>query len=87
VVAISVDPMPTNQALADKLGLGDDLPLLADPDLATIRAFGVEDEGKDISLPATFVVGSDGKVRWIYVGDNPRDRPLVESVLAAVGAP
>lgn len=79
VVAIVSDATETNAALAKRLGVT--FPILSDPDLATIRAYGVEHVGKDIALPATVVVGADGKVRWAYVGDRPADRPLLPDVL------
>lgn len=41
--------------------------------------------GNDISLPATVVVGADGKVQWIYVGDRPADRPIIPDVLRVLG--
>ncbi len=78
-MGIVVDEAQTNAALASDLGLG--YPILSDVSLATIRAYGVEDEGKDIALPATVVVNRDGTVRWVYVGDRPGDRPLVPDVL------
>lgn len=78
MVAISVDDTQTNAKLADKVGAK--FPLLADPDLATIKAYGLEHEGKDIALPATVIVDKDGVVQWIYVGDRPPDRPLLADV-------
>ena len=85
-MGISVDDQGKNAALADKLDLGGRVPLLADPQRSAIRAYGVEDTDNEISLPATIVIDAEGAVRWIYVGDNPRDRPSVEEVLAAVSA-
>ena len=78
-----VDDTSTNAALTEKLGLS--FPILSDPELSATRAFGVEDVGKDIALPATVIVGADGKVRWVYVGDRPADRPLVPDVLRVLG--
>lgn len=49
-----------------------------------VRAYGVEDVGAGIALPATVVVNQDGTVRWIYVGDRPIDRPLIPDVLQAL---
>lgn len=79
VVAIVTDSTESNAALAERLGV--EFPLLSDADLSTIRAYGVEHVGKDISLPATIVVNADGTVRWAYVGDRPADRPLLPDVL------
>jgi len=79
VVAIVSDATETNAALAKRLGVT--FPILSDADLSTIRAYGVEHVGKDIALPATVVVNTDGTVRWVYVGDWPADRPLLPDVL------
>ncbi len=79
VVAIVTDDSDTNAALAERLGVT--FPILSDPDLTTIRAYGVEHVGKDIARPATVVVGEDGTVLWAYVGDRPADRPLLPDVL------
>ncbi len=80
-MGISVDSVETNTALAARLGLSS-VPLAADPDLSAVRAYGLEHVGKDISLPATIVIRTDGTIAWIYVGDNPRDRPSLEAMLA-----
>ncbi len=85
-MGISVDDRDKNAALAGKLGLDGRVPLLEDAELSAIRAYGVEDGDNDISLPATIVIDAQGVVRWIYVGDSPRDRPSVDEVLAAVSA-
>ncbi len=82
VAAIVVDDAATNGKLAQRLDV--DFPILSDADLATTKAYGIEDVGKDIALPATFVIDREGKVRWLYVGDNPRDRPIVSAVLSAL---
>ncbi len=61
---ISLDPYP--------------LRFITDPQAELIRAVGVENEGHRLGLiasPVTFVVDREGKVRWIYEGKNPSDRP------------
>lgn len=79
-----MDAPQTNAALAERVGT--EFPLLSDPKLETIRAYGVEHEGKDISRPATIVVAQDGTVLWSYVGDRPSDRPLLPDVLRVLDA-
>lgn len=79
MLGISVDETATNAKLAERVEA--QFPLLSDPDLATIKAYGLEHEGKDISLPATIVVDQAGVVRWVYVGDRPPDRPLLADTL------
>lgn len=82
LVAISVDPVEDTNKLADRHGYT--FPMLTDPDLAAIRAYGVEDVGNDISLPATVVVGKDGTIAFVYVGDAPGDRPAEDMSIAAI---
>ncbi len=82
LVAVSVDPVEDTNKLAERHGYT--FPMLRDPDLATIRAYGVEDVGHDISKPATFVVGADGTIVFVYVGDAPGDRPAEDMSIAAI---
>jgi len=82
VVGISVDSTSDNAALAEREGVK--FPLLSDADLKTIRAYGVEHVGKDISLPATVIVDKGGTVVWVYVGDRQTDRPVLPDVLAVL---
>ena len=54
--------------------------LLADPDLALIKALGMLHPGagpggRDIARPGTFIVGRDGRIAWMHVSSNLRDRP------------
>lgn len=87
VVAVSVDPVERNREVADRLGL--EFPLLSDPDLAAIDAFGLRHpggspfSGGDISRPALFVL-RDGVVRWRHLTDNWRVRLRAEELLEVV---
>ena len=60
-------------------------PFLLDEDRAVTRAYGVYHavglDAFNIAHPATFVVGHDGRVRWIYVSSNQTDRSPVEDLL------
>ena len=82
IVAISVDDAQHSAALAERVDA--EFALLSDPDLATIRSYGIEDVGNDISLPASFVIGTDGTIGYAYIGDRPRDRPEIPELLAAL---
>lgn len=79
LAAISVDSPAKNAALATRLGVT--FPLLSDPELATIRAWGVEHEGKGIARPTVVVLDTAGVVAWAYVGGNPGDRPCVADLI------
>ncbi len=59
-------------------------PILSDAELAATHAYGIEQVGEEIALPATFVIAADGTVKLAYIGDAPRDRPEISALLAAL---
>lgn|SRR5512146_1538960 len=63
-------------------------PFLLDEDRKVTQMYGVYHRlGTDairIARPATFVVGRDGIIRYIFVGSSQTDRSPVEDVLRAV---
>ena len=65
LVAISCDPIYTQRAFADRDGIF--FPLLADfwPHGAVASAYGVLDESEGCAERSSFVVGKDGRVRWV----------------------
>lgn len=80
LVAVSNDPADKRDELVDKYGLT--FSVLSDGDLSISESFGVRQEGKDVPLPATFVMGEDRKVLFAKVGDEIPDRPTLEQILA-----
>ncbi len=85
MVGIAGDPPATNAALARDAGL--EFPILADPDLHVIDAYGLRHagggpDGRDISHSASVLIDRDGIVRWVYVTQNLRVRPPADAVLA-----
>jgi peroxiredoxin len=82
VYGISVDTPEQNRAMIEKLILP--FSLLADPEGAVIRSYGVWDEEGQIARPAIFVVGHGGIVRYAYVGEDFADRVGDEPVLEAL---
>jgi peroxiredoxin len=82
-----VDPVETNATLARDADLH--FPILSDPDLRTIDAYGLRHsgggpDGHDIAHSASVLIDRDGIVRWTYVTTNVRFRPTPADVLAAV---
>ena len=81
---MSVDPGATTR---DKLGsAGIEYPLLADPDLEAIDAYGVRHPaggmgGHDIARPATFLIDRQGRIVWRELTDNWRIRLRPERLL------
>lgn len=89
LAAVVVDPPETNAELARQAGLA--YPILSDPDLEAIDAYGLRhagagENGRDIAHPAEILVDADGVVRWRAVTDNVRVRPKPAEVLAAIDA-
>jgi peroxiredoxin len=89
VAGVVVDPPETNATLAGQAGLT--YPILADPTLHAIDAYGLRHpgagrDGHDIAHSASVLIGPDGIVRWTSVTDNIRRRPTPTTVLAALDA-
>jgi len=79
-----VDSAEDSVALQKRLSI--DLPLLSDPDLSVIMAWGVAMAGRDISVPATFVVRRDRSIAFRYLGEDQSDRPTTSALLDHVEA-
>jgi peroxiredoxin len=58
--------------------------LLADPDGAAARSYGVWDDEQQIAVPTMFVIDAGGVVRYAYVGQDFADRPGDDEVFAAL---
>ena len=86
VLAISVDPPEDSSKIVSKLHLS--YPILSDPELVAIDAFGVRhQEGmldKDIGRPAVFILDPQGHVVWNSLTENWRVRVTPETLLEAL---
>ncbi len=84
--AVAPQAVEINAQLKERRKLN--FPLLADPNLETIRAWGLfdlEDEkGRLIPYPATVIVNRQREIVWSHVGKTTRDRPTPDELLAAV---
>ncbi len=83
VVAISVDNAEDNLEFRRKWGIT--LPLLSDPDMLVISAYGLAMEGRDIAVPATFIIDRKQTIQWQHVGDTQMDRPDANEILKLAG--
>ena len=79
LAAISADTMADSKAFIEDKGIT--VPLLADPEMTVIKAWGVAMEGEDIAVPSTFVVSREKTIVWKYIGENMTDRPSEAEVL------
>lgn len=88
-LAICVDAVEDNARVVDELKL--DFPILSDPDLVAINAYGLRHaaasiKGTDIARPAVFVIDRDGVVQWRKLTENWRIRARPEEILEQVSA-
>ncbi|MFB4311769.1 peroxiredoxin [Actinomadura sp. GTD37] len=85
VLAVSVDSMFALRAWSDQEGFW--FPLLSDfwPHGGTARRYGVFDEAKGLALRGTFVIDTEGVVRWKVVNAIPDARDIDEYRKALAG--
>lgn len=89
ILAVSSDP---HTATFESLGsAGIEFPILADPDLAVIDAYGIRHPaggmgGADIARPATFLIDSEGQIVWRDLTDNYRIRLRPERLMEQLKA-
>lgn len=86
VVAISGDSPFCHEAFARAHTIA--FPLLSDVHRATMRAYGVLDEDRNVAYRSTFIIDRDGVLRWGQAGDRQmvRDGAEILRVLDLVAA-
>ena len=94
--AISIDPPEVSKKFAEKIaadGKGAiDFPLLSDPGHKIIDTYGLLDpsyKGQDvygIPHPAVYVIDKSGRVSWVKIESNYRERPLNAEIRTALDA-
>lgn len=89
VLAISTDTVEDTAAAFRSQGLT--FPVLADPELQAVDAYGVRHslggiEGDDIARPAVFVIDREGRIVWRDLTDNWRVRVRPERILERLRA-
>lgn len=75
LVTISADAQ--NYAWSMSLSTGAKYQILSDADRQTIKSYGIlnSQEHDGIAHPSVFIVDKEGRLRYIYIGKNPTDRP------------
>jgi peroxiredoxin len=94
--AISIDPPEVSKTLTEKIaadGQGPiDFSLLSDPGHKVIDAYGLLDpayKGQDvygIPHPAVYVIDKSGRVSWVKIESNYRERPVNAEIRTALDA-
>lgn len=85
VLAVSGDTPAQIRKLPDSRK-SDELPLLlSDPDRAAARRFGAWDEFEERPVHATFLIDSNGSIRWHRISSEPfQDIAFLKGELARV---
>ena len=79
VLAVSLDDAIVQSQVSERIEKK--YPILMDPDAKLVKAFGTFNPEEKLSFPATFLIGSDRKILFKYVGKAPRDRPPMQKLL------
>ena len=83
IITVSRDDVAGTIEMRDLYGA--EYVILADPDGVAVKAFGVDDLLDDgLAAPSTFIISSDGFIRWTYVAQDSADRPTAAQTLSAL---
>tara|TARA_R110000850_G_scaffold23366_3_gene69118 strand:- start:2987 stop:3310 length:324 start_codon:yes stop_codon:yes gene_type:complete len=90
VAVIGISTSTVGELKEKMLPMGFTFPLLADPELTVIDAYGLRHVagypmGGDISRPAIIVVGPTGLILEKMLPDNWRVRPTPQTILEELG--
>ena len=80
VLAVSTDNLTRAGYVVDRLGL--EFPIMYNPQADIVKEYGVFNLLNDgLATPSTFVIDTQGKIRWKYIGVNIADRPSTRSII------
>ena len=78
ILAISVDDLSQASYAVQQLGL--EFPILYDPQAEVVEAYGVFNASAGYATPSTFIIDTDGVVRWEFVGSASHRTPSSEII-------
>ena len=78
LISISCDPMYANKVFAEQEGY--QFQVLSDfwPHGAIAKAYGVFDENRGCATRGSFIIGTDGKIKWMVVNGLGEARNIAE---------
>lgn len=80
MLAISTDDLSGAQSIVGRVGIG--FPVLYNSDTDVVVAYGVYNlRGDSLAAPATFIIDTDGIVRWSHVSRRTSDRPKTSEII------
>ena len=78
ILAVSVDDLSQASYAVQQLGL--EFPILYDPTAEVVKAYGVFVESSGIARPSTFIIDTEGEVRWEFIGSTSHRTPSSEII-------
>jgi peroxiredoxin len=87
LLAVATDSPAQSLAVVEKSRLN--FAILCDEDAELLRRFGVlhaggGPRGRDIAIPAHFLLDRTGRVVWSHIAENVSDRPELTDLRAAL---
>ena len=78
LISISCDPMYANKVFAEQEGY--QFQVLSDfwPHGAIAKAYGAFDENRGCAIRGSFIIGTDGKIKWMVVNGLGEARNIAE---------
>jgi peroxiredoxin Q/BCP len=82
--AISVDQQSFAWSMAQTTGAK--FQILSDAEKKTITDYGIVNKAEHggIAHPSVFIIDKEGRIRYLYVGKDPSDRPPDETIITEV---
>ena len=68
MLAVSIDDLSQASRAVEQLGL--EYPILFDEFGDVVRSYGVFNEGSGYAIPSTFIIDTEGVVRWEFIGSD-----------------
>lgn len=84
VIAISVDDQSFAWSMAQTTGAK--FQILSDSDKKVITSYGIVNpqEHGGIAKPTILIIDKEGRIRFLYIGKDPTDRPTDEAIIEEV---
>ena len=80
MLAISTDDLSGAQSIVGKVGI--EFPVLYNSDTDVVDAYGVYNlRGDNLAAPATFIIDTEGIVRWSHISRRTSDRPKTSEII------
>ena len=77
-MAVSADEIEDSVAFRQRAQIT--FPLLSDPELEAVAAWGVAMKGADIAVPTVYIINGQGRITWRHQSETQYDRPAMATM-------